>query len=387
MNTSHVFCLRTIPFLFGALGPYPGLDSVRMVHTSWVTSIFDAYGNVTTPAGTYASVRQLYKDQTKDSVFVYCSDLAGCVLPAGLGTLPYEWSLLSSLITGLLFSVDNPDTGTTYTYKWWANGEGVPVAEVETDGPAGTALSAKYKLGNNVLAMDGGSTNALCKDTCDGTASIIGLSGSGSYNYVWDTNTGNQTTATATGLCADTYTAFIVDGTDTSATVSFMVGEPTALSVTVIEDTITADTTGLLLSSVSGGTTPYNYLWNTTPAQLTATAVDLETGTYMLTVVDDNGCTVIATATVYLPIFDYPAASHIALYPNPVANSLFVETDLNHKGSFVAYNIVGKQVINMEISDKLTEINMADLANGMYVFQLIDGEGTVIQAGKFTVER
>jgi hypothetical protein len=70
-----------------------------------------------------------------------------------------------------------------------------------------------------------------------------------------------------------------------------------------------------------------------------------------------------------------------------VTNELFVSTELEQNAWFVAYNIVGKKVINVAIDSKFNAINTSELANGMYVFQLIDEEGRVIQLGKFTVER
>ncbi|MBL4665660.1 MAG: SprB repeat-containing protein, partial [Nitrospinaceae bacterium] len=262
-----------------------------------MTSLFDAYGNVTTNAGTYATVRQLYTEQIIDSIFAYCSDPAGC--NAFIVTLPFGWSFVPSILTQFIFGGDNPELDTTYTYKWWANGEDVPVVEIETNIPAGVVVSAKYKLGNNVIAMADGSTDALCNNTCDGTASVMGLGGTGTYMYVWD-DPMTQTTATATGLCAGTYNAFIVDGVDTSGFVSITVGEPTQLNVIITTTDDDGTSNGTAMSLVSGGTSPYLYSWNTAPLQSTANAVNLAGGTYILTVTDANGCIYVDTAEVNL---------------------------------------------------------------------------------------
>ena len=156
-----------------------------MVHSSQSTSIFDAYGIVDLPGGeSFNTIRQLYTEYTVDDIYAYCSDPAGCNV--FITILPFGWSFVPSALTEALVGISNPGIDTSYTYKWWAKGEDVPVAEVETDGPGGTALSAKYKLGNSVIAMAGGTTEALCKDSCDGTATVNGLGGSGSYTYVWD---------------------------------------------------------------------------------------------------------------------------------------------------------------------------------------------------------
>ncbi|MBN4072165.1 T9SS type A sorting domain-containing protein [Flavobacteriales bacterium AH-315-E23] len=364
--------------------PVANVDSIRLIHDSYATSIFDAYGNVTTGAGTFASIRQLYTEQTIDSIFAYCSDSAGCNV--FIATLPFGWSFVPTQITQLIVGVDNPALDTTYTYKWWANGEDVPVVEVETYVPGGVSLSARYKLGTNVIAMADGSTDAMCKDSCDGTASVLGLAGTGAYFYYWN-DPASQITATATGLCAGTYSAYIVDGTDTSGYVTVSVGEPAVLNIIVTTTPDPGDTTGIATALVSGGINPYFYVWNTNPPQTTASATGLLPGTYSLTVTDVNGCQMVDSGTVTVGIEDLAANNHIALYPNPVTNELYLDADLEHNASFVAYNVVGKQVINVSIENKLNAINTSDLANGMYVFQLIDDEGRVIQLGKFTVER
>lgn len=366
--------------------PVPNVDSIRLVHYSTATSEFDAYGNVTTNGGTYTTIRQLYTENTVDSVFAYCSDTNGCNVI--IVTLPFGWSFVPSQVTEMVLSFPNPIVDITFTYKWWAKGESVPVAEMETDAVGGNVIAAKYKLGNNVIAMPGSATSALCKDSCDGTATVLGFSGSGSYNYVWDASAGNQTTATATGLCAGTYSAYIVDGPDTSGTVSVTVGEPAIITIVISTTVITAvDSTGIATSLIQGGITPYTYLWDDPDGQTTASAINLPGGVVSLTITDANGCVMTGSATVLVGIEDLLANNHIALYPNPVTNELFIEADLEHNASFVAYNVVGKQVINVAIANKVNAINTTDLANGMYVFQLIDSKGEVIQLGKFTVDR
>jgi len=365
--------------------PVPNVDSIRMVHNSWATSVFDAFGTVDLPGGSYNTIRQLYTENTIDSVFAYCSDPAGCNV--FIATLPFGWSFVPSQITDLIVGIPNPAYDTTYTYKWWANAEDVPVVEVETEGIGGTALSAQFKVGNSVIAMAGGTTDALCKDSCEGIATVIGLSGSGSYSYVWD-DPGAQTTATATGLCAGTHTAYIVDGIDTSGSVSFTIGEPTAILIILTTTSSPNDSDGIATALVSGGTGPYFYLWNTTPAQLTASAINLVPGTYSITVTDDNGCIMTGTTDVPVGINDLgKAGNFIKLYPTPAKNNLFVNVEFGQDALFIAYNILGEKALNITLNDEINEINISDLSNGVYVFQMLDLKGKLLSTGKFSIER
>ena len=58
---------------------------------------------------------------------------------------------------------------------------------------------------------------------------------------------------------------------------------------------------GKITLTVNGGLTPYTYLWNTTPVQTTATAINLAPGTYSVAVTDASGCKMTASATITQP--------------------------------------------------------------------------------------
>jgi gliding motility-associated-like protein len=47
---------------------------------------------------------------------------------------------------------------------------------------------------------------------------------------------------------------------------------------------------GTATGLATGGNAPYNYSWNTVPAQNNATAINLAAGNYTVTVNDNNGC-------------------------------------------------------------------------------------------------
>ena len=62
----------------------------------------------------------------------------------------------------------------------------------------------------------------------------------------------------------------------------------------------------MLFRSVSGGTGPYTFAWNTNPVQTTATASGLIPGTYSVVIGDNNGCSVTQTVTVanFIPVLN-----------------------------------------------------------------------------------
>lgn len=60
-------------------------------------------------------------------------------------------------------------------------------------------------------------------------------------------------------------------------------------------------TNGTAAASVTGGIPPFTYLWNTVPAQSTATATNLAVGTYTVTVTNGIGCTTTQSVTITQP--------------------------------------------------------------------------------------
>lgn len=58
---------------------------------------------------------------------------------------------------------------------------------------------------------------------------------------------------------------------------------------------------GVATASITSGSTPYTYAWNTVPSQTTATAGNLAAGNYTLTATDNIGCTAVASVLITQP--------------------------------------------------------------------------------------
>ncbi|MTH18312.1 SprB repeat-containing protein, partial [Flavobacterium sp. LC2016-01] len=83
------------------------------------------------------------------------------------------------------------------------------------------------------------------------------------------------------------------------------IGEPSNVLTALIDSktdvSCKGDATGSATASATGGTAGYTYSWNTVPVQTGATATDLKTGTYTVTVTDSKGCTDDETVTIGEP--------------------------------------------------------------------------------------
>jgi hypothetical protein len=124
-----------------------------------------------------------------------------------------------------------------------------------------------------------------------GSVTLQGNGGTIPYSY---------SGSSQTNLTAGSYNYTVTDAHGCTSTASAVISPgPTKINATA-SATLSSClvNTGTATATVSGGTPPYAYSWNSTPAQTTNPATALGAGTYVVTVSDSRGCTVNATAIV-----------------------------------------------------------------------------------------
>ncbi len=139
-------------------------------------------------------------------------------------------------------------------------------------------------------------TSTVQADTCGknvGTITVGAVTGGTTpYQYSIDGVT-YQTTNTFTALPTNTYTLYVKDNTGCSitstATVSSISG-PTSASVTPVADTCNKHVGAIVVSQITGGTSPYTYALNNGTYQTASTFTALSASTYTIQVKDNSGC-------------------------------------------------------------------------------------------------
>lgn len=135
-------------------------------------------------------------------------------------------------------------------------------------------------------------TNAPCFGLPGGSATATASTGTAPYTYTWNT-TPPQTTAAATALLAGSYTVTVTDTLGCIASKTISVTSPTKVVAAITsKDSVSCygGVDGQATATASGGTSPYTYSWNTTPAKTGTVATGLSAGTRIVTVTDANGC-------------------------------------------------------------------------------------------------
>jgi hypothetical protein len=120
------------------------------------------------------------------------------------------------------------------------------------------------------------------------------LTASGGLSYIWIV--GGQTTASiVVSPAISTFYTVIgtgANGCTNTSTASVTVTFPGTLNTGSTPASCPVNNDGTLSASVSGGTPPFTYLWNTSPVQTTSTLTGLVPGNYSVTVTDAAGCSV-----------------------------------------------------------------------------------------------
>lgn len=208
-------------------------------------------------------------------------------------------------------SVDITVTGGTppYTYIW---NNGATTQDLTNVGAGSHTVTVTDSTGctisicvvltpANPIQLSMSTSATSCSGGNNGSASVAASGGTTPYTYNWNTG---ATTSAVSNLAAGTYTVTVTDGAGCTASISKAVLGPVPITVT-LDSTVNATNgaNGAAYISVSGGTAPYVYAWNTLPVKTTQDVTGLSAGTYIVTVIDATGCisqlSVIITSGVF----------------------------------------------------------------------------------------
>lgn len=201
-----------------------------------------------------------------------------------------------------------------YTYLWSPSGG---TNATGTGLSAGTyTVTVKDSTGNTItenftitepdtlIITQGNITNVNCHGLNTGSITVTINGGTAPYSYNWSNGSINPM---ADNLVAGTYMLKVTDANGCTATQSFTVTQPALLTATqgaITHVSCNGSANGSATVNVSGGTTPYTYIWSN--GQTGATIGNLSGGTYTVTVTDAHNCTVTQSFAITEPAFVHP---------------------------------------------------------------------------------
>jgi hypothetical protein len=143
-------------------------------------------------------------------------------------------------------------------------------------------------------------TNASSPAICDGSVSANVYGGTAPYSYVWNNG---LTTNSANNLCQGNYVVCVTDMNGCQVCDSITIYDSTNVncngftaSLSIINVSMAGTCDGSIIPVVSGGTSPYVYLWSN--GSTTENQTSLCEGLYNVTIYDANGCMVASSGYV-----------------------------------------------------------------------------------------
>lgn len=188
-------------------------------------------------------------------------------------------------------------------------------------------------LSNSFLQAAVSVTGASCYSVPDGVA--VFTPDAPELGYQWN-DPAAQTTATATGLPAGTFSVTVTDALGCDSTFTATIVEPTPLAIataTATAVTCNGGADGTANLQITGGTPPYAVQW--TGGLVGQSPVGLIAGSYNATVADAQGCSTTASVTVTQP----EAITLTATVPDTVCVNSMVTLAANAAGGTGALTI------------------------------------------------
>lgn len=199
---------------------------------------------------------------------------------------------------------------------------------------------------------------------CNGSAIAAPTGGTEPYSYEWSDG---QTTATATDLCAGTYTVTVTDANGCTFTTSVVINPPTCdLEVNVTGTDVScnggSDGTATATPITQQNNTPFTYLWNN--GATTQSLSGVTAGPYTVVITDSIGCEASGSVVISEP-------TELSVTTTVVDEQTFGGCD----GSATATASGGTPPYSYDWSDGQTTATASNLCPGTYTVTVTDANG------------
>lgn len=241
---------------------------------------------------------------------------------------------------------------------------------------SGCEASASVSVANNSGAFSA-TLNSIVNESCgasDGSIDISVSGGSVPYSYLWSNS---ATSEDLTLLAAGTYSCTVTDNVGCIVNVGPFVVNNSSGSLSVSSVVITDEdcnlNNGAINISVAGGAPAYNYLWSTTATSEDITG--LNSGTYSVTITDQNGCEV----TQNYVVNNDPGTLAISsvLISDEVCNNNLGAIDISVTGGSGSYTY--------SWNSGPTSQDISNLSSGSYSVTVTDGVGCSVNSGSLAL--
>ncbi|MCX6258913.1 MAG: T9SS type A sorting domain-containing protein [Bacteroidia bacterium] len=331
---------------------------------------------------------------TAGNYIITVTQYYGCFATASFTITQPAAIVLTGVVTNVSCFGGNPNGGIALTVQnnfppysyYWSNGSTVQspgnlsagnysVTVTNSHGCKAYALftitqpspiSITFSVSNfNGYSVSGyGATNGYINTTITG--------GTPPYTYTW--NNGSHTSYRM-NVGAGNYSLNIIDAHGCSANSSVTLTQPAQLVIGQIVKSnyngynisCNGGNNGSATASASGGVTPYNFSWSTSPVQNSSMATGLTAGSYTVIITDANGNTASGVATLVQPA----ALSSSITFTNVTCSGA-------NNGTITQTLSGGVNPYTFIWSNGATTKNVSNLAPGTYIVTITDSNGCIL---------
>ena len=274
-----------------------------------------------------------------------------------------------------------------FTYKWEDAGTHGVIATINpASAPAGDYIVRVTDVGTGCVSgfLNSPVTIVINPDFTDsvvttpaycpalGSATAYSIGGSAPFTYAWyNSTTGASAGSTASvSLAGGYYTEQTMDALGCIATYDVVVTYVPDFTATVTA-TAANCTNGTASVAVTGGTSPFSYLWSN--GATTSSISGLVTGTYTVGVSDATGCTLDSALFAYVP-------QAVTITVNDVTTPA---TCINSDGSITAFGSGGVPPYSYLWSNGGTTATISGLISNYYDVTATDANGCLGWGGDY----
>jgi len=324
---------------------------------NYTVTVTDASGCTATTSVTLTDPPELLVGATSTTISCFGS-CDGTATAAATGNAPFTYSWNSVPVQNAITATGLCSGNYTVTV---------------TDAGGCTSTSSTTLSDPPQLLINPVVTAVTCHGICNGSAEAM-VSGQSPFTFLWNT-VPVQTTETAVGLCAGSYSVTVTDGAGCTASMPALVSQPLELatSANITNASCTGCTDGALDLTVSGGTAPYQYLWSNGAS--TEDILNVGAGNYSVCVTDAYQCVQCDTFLVLDPSTGISTASELqfSVSPNPVTSlaTIQMEGGYAHTTTLSVYNSIGSLIYKSEFQGNEYVLNAEDWQKGIYFLELV----------------
>lgn len=229
------------------------------------------------------------------------------------------------------------------------------------------------------------------------SATVTATGGTAPYQYKLNSKK-PQSSNVFNNLKAGSYLMTVIDANGCIKSSSFNIIQPTQLKVVLVQKikpSCKGGSDGLIEVTAVGGTGPYLYSLNNGAFTSNGTFSNLHTGSYIISVIDANGCTVSAsgsladgkgTCTQIIALQNEQSLSeskftetrklNLKVLPNPSSTSftLIIQSNSNEEIEITVFDMYGRKVYNVHGSINRQYMFGNNFASGIYIVQVRQGQ-------------